>query len=285
MKTRSSVLLRPAAFMKLMFCCHQARTEIGGFGISSKADPLVIDEFVLILQNTSVMTVEFDDHALADHVEDFADKGIGPDRSFRVWIHTHPGRSAAPSSVDEETFDRCFGRCDWAAMMIQGREEENYCRIRFNIGPGGQVIVPIKFDWASLPAWLIENAERMPQLISTWHTELTTLVREIPERVYAPLDSRPFDGSRRSRRRNRRRREAEEAAFPLDLNEMNELAARSEFMDDDDYEAELAQLNEDTQAWYNSLDRATQEDFFNREREIVANANNNNDPRSCDSST
>jgi len=287
MKLGSFVLLRPAAFMKLMFCCHQAHTEIAGFGISSKSDPLVIEEFVLVLQSNTVVTVEFDDHAIANHIEDFADQGIGPDRSFRVWIHTHPGRSAAPSMVDEDTFARCFGRCDWAAMLIQGREQENYCRIRFNAGPGGQIIIPVQFDWASLPTWLSDNAAQMPQLLASWADEMFACVRELPDPIYQP-PARSFGGKRA--RRRRRRREADDSMYPMDLNDQNEIAALSELdrfdgdeMDEDEL-LRLEGMSEETRAWYNSLDRTTQESFFKLREEVSTN-DSRNKSTSCDSST
>lgn len=178
---RASVLLRPAAFMKLLYCCHTASTEIGGFGISASNDPLVIEEFALVPQRASIATVEFDDAAVADHADRYADAGVEPNRSLRVWIHTHPGESATPSSIDEETFARSFGGCDWAAMLIQGRGEENYCRLRFNAGPGGEVVVPVVFDWASLPAWLGQNPDRIEDLVRGWAAELDQCVVAEPQ--------------------------------------------------------------------------------------------------------
>ena len=185
------VLLRPAAFLKLMFCCHAAQTEIGGFGIGSALDPLVVESFELVQQSTSVVTVTFDDLAVADHADRFADQGIGPERSLRIWIHTHPGSSATPSGTDERTFATSFGSCDWSAMLIQSRGEERYCRLQFTAGPGGELILPVLFDWASLPVWLLEN--ELPQLVQGWLSELQEKVS--PDRSYASQgDARWFDG-------------------------------------------------------------------------------------------
>ena len=170
------VLLRPAAFLKLMFCCHAAQTEIGGFGIGEANDSLTIESFALVHQTTTLVTVAFDDNSVADHVDRYADAGIGPERSMRVWIHTHPGSSAAPSGTDEQTFARSFGSCDWSAMLIQSRGTERYCRLQFNAGPGGEAIVPVEFDWAGLPGWLLENAAQLEGIVNGWREELLACV-------------------------------------------------------------------------------------------------------------
>ena len=170
--TANRILLRPAAFLKLMYCCHAAATEIGGFGISSATDPLVIDAFALVAQTCSSVTVAFDDASVADHAERYVEAGIGPDRSMRIWIHTHPGESATPSMTDERTFASSFGGCDWSAMLIQGRGSERYCRLQFTAGPGTSVLVPVLFDWASLPTWLEAHADELPAIIRGWSAEL-----------------------------------------------------------------------------------------------------------------
>ena len=63
------------------------------------------------------------------------------------WTSSHPGNSPHPSPTDEETFDRVFGRCDWAVMFIIARGGATYCRLRFNIGPGGDVEIPVHVDY------------------------------------------------------------------------------------------------------------------------------------------
>jgi len=67
----------------------------------------------------------------------------------RVWIHTHPGSSAQPSRVDEETFARVFGRSDWAVMAILAQGGQTYARLQFAAGPGGSLRIPVKVDFSS----------------------------------------------------------------------------------------------------------------------------------------
>ena len=62
-------------------------------------------------------------------------------------VAPHPGDSAEPSCLDEETFGRVFGRCDWAVMFIVARGGATYARLRFNAGPGGEILLPVNVRW------------------------------------------------------------------------------------------------------------------------------------------
>ena len=41
-----------------------------------------------------------------------------------------------------------FGRSDWAMMFILSRSGKTYARLRFNVGPGGHVQVPVQVDYS-----------------------------------------------------------------------------------------------------------------------------------------
>ena len=138
----------PYAWAKLLFLRDLGETEVGGFGVSAEDDLLLVEDVRLIGQQTTIVSVEFDDEAVADFFDQQVDAGLPPERFFRLWLHTHPGNSAAPSSVDEETFQRVFGRCDWAVMAILAEEGQTYARLRFNAGPGGQIEIPVCIDYA-----------------------------------------------------------------------------------------------------------------------------------------
>jgi hypothetical protein len=144
------LVLSPAAWLKLTYLAHRAGGEVGGFGLSAGDDPLHVIEFATVRQRSGWASVGFDDDAVADHFDACADAGLPPDRCGRVWVHTHPGDSAEPSSTDEATFARAFGRCGWAVMMIVSRTGRTYARLSFSAGPGGSIPLPVSVDW---PAW------------------------------------------------------------------------------------------------------------------------------------
>jgi proteasome lid subunit RPN8/RPN11 len=150
------------AWAKLQLMCHAGSTEIGGFGITAVDDPLLVEEFVTVQQICSEVTVRFDDAAVADFFEMQVDLGRKPEQFARVWLHTHPGSSPTPSGTDEQTFMRVFGKCDWAVLFVLSRTNQTYARLRFNVGPGGDLDLPVEVDYtqpfaaSDHAAWLAE---------------------------------------------------------------------------------------------------------------------------------
>ncbi len=146
----SSPVLRftPTAWAKLLHFRDRGETEIGGFGVSAADDLLLMEDFVIIKQDVTVASVSFDDEAVADFFDAQVDAGRKPEQFARVWLHSHPGDSPKPSSIDEETFRRVFGRCQWAVMFIVARGGKSYARLRFSVGPGGQIVIPVEVDYS-----------------------------------------------------------------------------------------------------------------------------------------
>ena len=138
----------PTAWAKLLFFRDRGNTEIGGFGICAKDDLLHVEDLVTVKQEVTGATVSFDDDAVADFFEAQVDAGRRPEQFGRAWLHTHPGESAEPSNVDEETFQRVFGSCEWAVMFILGRTGKTSARLQLNIGPKGHVRIPVEVDYA-----------------------------------------------------------------------------------------------------------------------------------------
>jgi len=151
MEPPSDPVLRftPTAWAKLQYFCHRGDTEIGGFSIASADDLLLIRDFITVKQSVSVVSVCFDDEAVADFFDAQVDAGRRPEQFARTWVHTHPGHSPDPSATDEETFERVFGGCEWAIMAILARGGQTYARLRFNTGPGGQLLIPVMVDYSA----------------------------------------------------------------------------------------------------------------------------------------
>ena len=169
--------LSPYAWAKLLFLRDAGPTEIGGFGVSAAGNPLLVEDVRLVQQRCDWASVEFDDAAVADYFDEQVDRGRAPEEFGRIWVHTHPGSSAEPSLTDEETFARVFGGCDWAVMFILSQGGGSYARLRFGVGPGGSLEIPVEVDYgAEFPAsdlsgWEAEYAARvLPTLLpaATW---------------------------------------------------------------------------------------------------------------------
>ncbi len=138
----------PTAWAKLLFLRDAGETEIGGFGISAKDDLLLVEDIEVVAQECTWVHVAFDDDAVADLFERQVVAGRKPEEFARIWIHTHPGRSPEPSGTDEATFARVFGRSDWAIMFILARGGQTYARLRYNVGPGADVNLPVEVEYS-----------------------------------------------------------------------------------------------------------------------------------------
>ena len=144
----TSLRFTPTAWAKLLYLRDYADSEVGAFGISDANDLLLINDIVLVQQYCSYAYVAFDDESVADFFDQQVDAGMRPEQFARIWIHTHPVNCPLPSATDEETFDRVFGRAEWAVMFILARGGQSYARLRFNSGPGAEIKIPVAVDYA-----------------------------------------------------------------------------------------------------------------------------------------
>ena len=133
--------------------------EVGGFGITEADDLLFVTDFALVKQKVTSVSVAFADESVADFFEDQVAAGRKPEQFARIWLHTHPGDSPEPSMTDEATFTRVFGSCDWSVMCIVAQDGGTFARLRFNVGPCGEVKIPVyvdygcEFDAANFEPW------------------------------------------------------------------------------------------------------------------------------------
>lgn len=121
--------------------------EVGGFAITDPDDLLFVREFITVKQEVTPISVKFDDEAVANFFEDQVNLGRKPEQFARIWLHSHPGNSPEPSAIDEETFERVFGNCQWAVLFVVARDNKTYARLSFNVGPGGQMLIPTEIDY------------------------------------------------------------------------------------------------------------------------------------------
>jgi hypothetical protein len=121
-------------------------SEVGAFGLSAADDLLFVQDLRLVRQRATAVSVAFADLAVAEFFDEQVDRGLRPEQFARLWIHTHPGHCPTPSSTDEETFQRVFGRTDWAIMFILSAAGECYARLSYHVGPQMAVEIPVAVD-------------------------------------------------------------------------------------------------------------------------------------------
>ena len=179
--TRDDPVLRfsPYAWAKLLFFRDRGQTEIGGFGITPADDLLYVSDFITVKQSATVAGVTFDDEAVSEFLDNQVDAGRQPSQVLRTWCHTHPGRSPEPSCVDEQTFSRVFGSCDHAVMFILACGGRSYARLRFNVGPGGDVRIPVEIDYSRPFA---------PSDFDAWEAEYKANVKARRERFWPSME-------------------------------------------------------------------------------------------------
>jgi proteasome lid subunit RPN8/RPN11 len=156
------------AWAKLVYLRDAGGTEIGGFGITARDRPLLVQDVRLVRQQCDWASVSFDDEAVADFFDEQVDLGRRPEEFARVWVHTHPGDSPLPSLTDEETFGRVFGACDWAVMFILAQRGQSYARLQFGVGPTGSAELPVEVAFEE-PFAASDHA--------TWQAEYEACVR------------------------------------------------------------------------------------------------------------
>ena len=154
-------------------------TEIGGFGISHPRDLLLVEQVVLVPQQASLAFVQFDDAAVADYFDAQVDRGLRIEQFGRIWIHTHPGVSAAPSVTDRRTWDRVFGAVQWSVMCIVARGGATYAELRYQVGPPGSFRLAVAID---------DTVDFGPTDRAAWEAEYVASVRH-----WTPAVSRDFD--------------------------------------------------------------------------------------------
>ena len=144
---RLALRFSPTAWGKLLYFRDKSDNEVGGFGVTEADDLLFVKEFITVKQQVTAVSVKFDDEAVSDYFDTQVDLGKKPEQFGRIWLHSHPGNSPEPSIIDEETFDRVFGNCQWAVLFVVAQDNKTYAKLRFNVGPGGQVLIPTEVDY------------------------------------------------------------------------------------------------------------------------------------------
>ena len=187
--------MRTVAIVNQKGGCGKTTTTVNLAGClaGDGARVLVVD---MDPQAHATLALGVDSDALEENIYEVLSSEEGPEQFARIWLHTHPGDSAEPSGIDEETFDRVFGRCDWAIMFILARGGQTYCRLRMTarhrrsqtVGScqpiSMSMTIPVAVDYESLAA---------PELqlpFDLWLDEYESAVTIEPEPWRGLLDPR-----------------------------------------------------------------------------------------------
>lgn len=122
--------INSGAWWKLSWLGRTSKTEVSGIGIMGLWPQMRMTDFRLVGQIATDGTTKFTHDGWFDHQEKYGDAKIDVNVYSRVWVHTHPGQSATPSSVDRETWETQFGVFPWAIMLIVARGGQWHCEIR-----------------------------------------------------------------------------------------------------------------------------------------------------------
>lgn len=143
--------------------------EVTCFGITDEDDPLLVKDLWVPKQEVSVATTELDDESFAIAVEEMG-KMAPPSTFTRIWLHTHPGSSATPSSTDRTTQSTTFSTCEWHVMGILAQGGQTHCEMSW-WGPDRKSLlsarIPMEvawhepFDAADPDHWSAEYAENV----------------------------------------------------------------------------------------------------------------------------
>jgi|GEM_PF-6729003 len=110
--------------------------EVSLLGVSQDENHLnTIVDLHCIEQECSSGLTEPTDQGVLNYLEgQVLDHGIQPPVTGRFWAHTHPGKSAEPSSTDNDTFKKWYEHCnDWGVMYILA-EGQDTCTVQYDAG-------------------------------------------------------------------------------------------------------------------------------------------------------
>lgn len=181
------LVFTPACWCQLLwFLQNTPDTEVGCLGVTDDADnPLLVTRLFFIPQSVSSCTVEFEPDHLPIYQSERIDEGLQPFQYMRIWCHTHPGSSPAPSGTDWDTFDEVFGTASWAIMFIIAESGDISCHIRTCTQAQdpftGELVdkidiakMPVRVDWSHIPPGTVLDS-------TSWQATLDANVKKEAE--------------------------------------------------------------------------------------------------------
>lgn len=145
------LVFSPVAFSKLLHWRYNKHgVEVSGHGISLGENPLYLDDFELVKQESTPAYTEFDDDGWMDFMVKCHERGLQPWQYNNVCAHTHPGFGTTPSGTDETNWHRRISereKRDFYVMCIVSNDEKTaYARL-FVRKLSLAIKIPVRVDW------------------------------------------------------------------------------------------------------------------------------------------
>ena len=142
----TTLYFTPSAYQKAMFFL-QKDVEVGAFCITDKDQPNLIIDYIVLKQESTSVSFEFDKDSLENYLNDMVDQDYSPSQCFRIFAHSHPGNSADPSGTDWTTFNQLMGSYPWFGMLIFAKDQSYFAYIKTTQGVGLEANCDIEIDW------------------------------------------------------------------------------------------------------------------------------------------
>jgi len=125
---------------------------------------ILVKELHILKQISDWASCEITKDGFLQYDRMMEERKLEPHQYGRVWLHTHPGKSATPSKTDWENFRR-FQDYGWALMLILASDwtATGHLWIRDSYSAVGSV-VPVDVALVLDPPWLIQEDDWLKDL-------------------------------------------------------------------------------------------------------------------------
>ena len=129
---RNTLLVSSAALAKLRWSTEKTGNECCFWGIidiDTDNNKVLLKDVILAKHQASALYTDPDMEAYAQEVTNqYLQNDLEP-WQLACWIHTHPTGISTPSLVDEETFEKSWGKCVRSVMLIMTHDGSFYAKL------------------------------------------------------------------------------------------------------------------------------------------------------------
>lgn len=127
---RNILLVSSSALAKLRWSTEKTTNECCFWGIIDiDGDKVLLKDVILAKHQASSLYTDPDMEAYAQEVTNqYLQNDLEP-WQLACWIHTHPPGISTPSGVDEETFEKSWGKCVRSVMLIMTHDGSFFAKL------------------------------------------------------------------------------------------------------------------------------------------------------------